>query len=114
LDLKVFNIPKNCEESVKRRENAAGLDSPDHLFHLGPGLQEAAEMNRKPDGGTHPAKEDHLVGFAQGPREPSVQTDLQEPTVDVERIETMLNGEKFRYHGLNLTVTKRWLRRAHC
>jgi hypothetical protein len=51
---------------VERRENTAGSELPDYLFHPGPGVQETADANRKPDRRTHPAKEDYLIGFAQG------------------------------------------------
>jgi hypothetical protein len=73
-------------------EGRWGSDFPDHILHLGPGVQDIAEMNRKPEGGTYPAEQNHLVRFAQGRGEASVQADIQEPTVNVERVETMLNG----------------------
>jgi hypothetical protein len=70
-----------------------GSDLPDDVLHAGAGVQAIAEVNREPDEGAHPAKHGPFVGFAEGRGEASVQTDLQEPAIDMKGVETMLNVE---------------------
>jgi hypothetical protein len=95
-------IIRKGREDRSRGGNALGSDLPDDVFHAGTRVQSIAEVNREPDEGTHPAKEDPLVGFAESRRKALVQTDLQEAAIDMKGVEPVLNTEESFYQGLSL------------